>query len=181
LEHAPDIGDFVFARGRPASREQLWVRRGADGLEIRLLLDPALLSGARNLEEFLLLVEGVSHFLCVVFRARQGRPVSALELELQAEVDKFLAWLALWRRRRAGLPPRGLARRLIDRYRPDPNLAAEQRARYETAGALARRYAGSLEVRFVRRGRLHDMADELRRFYRMGMAEKRALIEKRAA
>ncbi|MCH7929016.1 MAG: ATP-binding protein [Proteobacteria bacterium] len=35
-------------------------------------------------------VEGVSHFVLVAERARRELPVTQLELELQAEIDKFL-------------------------------------------------------------------------------------------
>jgi len=181
LDRAPDVADFVLAMPRRRPREELWVRPAGEDLEIRLVLDAALLAGARGLEDTLLLVEGVSHFLCVVFRARQGRPVSALELELQAEVDKFVACLALWQRRRRGKPPVGVARRALSRFAVAPHLGGALRARYHVSAMLARRYADSLESRFVRHGRTGELGDELRRFYRMGFAEKRAHIEQRAA
>ena len=181
LERAPDVADFVFATPKRHPREELLVRPAGDGLEIRLVLDAALLAGARGLEDTLLLVEGVSHYLCVVFRARQGRPVTAMELELQAEVDKFVACLALWRGRRRGRPPAGVVRRALSRFAVSPHLRGELRARYDTSATMARRYADSLDSRFVRSGRTREMGDELRRFYRMGLAEKRAHIERRAA
>jgi hypothetical protein len=181
LDRAPDVEQFVVAKRDAVPREQLLVRQHNEDLELSLRLDSRLLESARGLEEMLLLVEGVSHFLCVVFRVRQGRPVSALELELQAEVDKFLACLALARRRRPGPPPHGLGSRLLGRFVLAPQLPPCERQRYRTAATLGRRYAGSLESRFLLRGRARDMADELRRFYRMGLAEKRAHIEHRAA
>lgn len=181
IDRAPDVADFVLAMPKNHPREELLVRPAGDGLELRLVLDTALLAGARGLEDTLLLVEGVSHFLCVVFRARQGRPVTALELELQAEVDKFVACLALWQRRRPGKPPAGAARRALSRFTVASHLGGEHRARYHFSAALASRYADSLESRFVRHGRTREMGDDLRRFYRMGFAEKRAHIEQRAA
>lgn len=177
LDEAPDVVDFVLPADQPIIREELLVRQTRDGVEIRLVLDGRLLLGARNIEDYFLLVEGVSHYLCVVFRARQRRPVTALELELQAEVDKFMTCLAMWRRRRAGPPPQGLARRTLDRFRIAPHLQSALRARYRTAATLARRYCTSLESRYVKSGRLRDLGDELRRFYRMGLDQKRAFID----
>ena len=71
------------------------------------------------LQDFLLAVEGVSHFVYLVHRARQERPVSAVELELQAEVDKYLvALLVTWNQ--TGEPPPGFGHRLHTR---DPRAA----------------------------------------------------------
>ena len=52
--------------------------------------------GEERLPEYLLAVEGVSHFVYVMVRARAERPFSGLELELQAEVDKYLLSLPMW-------------------------------------------------------------------------------------
>src|SRR6516164_7769408 len=108
VETHVDIGDYLIdgatreAIGvHRAPREQLLVAETDGELELALFLDQGVLANLeandphehldeRNLEDFLLTVEGVSHFVYVVWRARRGRPVSALELELQAEVDKYV-------------------------------------------------------------------------------------------
>ena len=61
-----------------------------------------------NLPDFLLALEGVSHFVYIAHRARLERSVSAVELELQAEVDKLPARSPLpsSRGNRRGAPPR---------------------------------------------------------------------------
>src|SRR5262249_9779333 len=87
LEAGPDIGDFLHD-ARDGEREALVVRECADGLELSLTL-PAL-SERPSLDERMQLVEGVSHFVYLVERARIGLPATVLELELQAEVDKFV-------------------------------------------------------------------------------------------
>ena len=51
--------------------------------------DPATRLDETNFADFCLAVEGVSHFIYVALRAADDRGVSQLELELQAEVDKF--------------------------------------------------------------------------------------------
>jgi hypothetical protein len=114
----------------------------------------------------------VSHFLYLLFRARSERPVTRLELELQAEVDKYLIALFFLSLQNEGAVPAGLRRLLFDRYRLVEGLTAESAARYHEASRLARRYCGWLESRFLRGGRLSDLAREARRFWRLGQREK---------
>jgi hypothetical protein len=120
-----------------------------------------------------LATEGVSHFLYLSFRADNDEQVSQLELELQAEVDKYAAGLlagngvgAIRARSRA------LRERLFYRARfLDPPETAEGQ-RYRLAHRAAARYAAALEARYVDRGRIDELWAELRRFYRMGMRQK---------
>src|SRR5262249_29206554 len=114
---------------------------------------------------------GVSHFVYLAWNARRRRPVSALELELQAEVDKYVTCLLLLWPRVGGLRPR-----LFDAFTLDPACEAVERERYLVANTNARAYAARLEARYLDGGRVHDMIDELRRFYRLGAAEKLAYI-----
>jgi len=86
-----------------APREQLLLKQEHDGdLQLGLFVDERTLENLAmrdprrrlddsNLQDFLLAVEGVSHFVYLVHRARQARPVSAVELELQAEVETALS------------------------------------------------------------------------------------------
>ena len=103
-------------------------------------------------------------------RARSRRRVSALELELQAEVDKYVTCLLLLLSRgaRAG----ALRTRLFDAFELAPGLDAEERDRYLVANANARTYATRLEQRYVERGAVVEMLAELRWFYRLGVTEK---------
>jgi hypothetical protein len=174
-----------------APREQLLIRRDDDGLQLGLFVDERTLENlamrdprrrldAQNLQDFLLAVEGVSHFVYLVHRARQERPVSAVELELQAEVDKYLvALLVSWNQ--TGDPPADLRERLFANIRFAGDLSREERERYELANSAADEYASSLEERFVRTRAVDDMLGEVRRFYRKGLAEKLEYISQLAA
>ena len=85
----------------PAADEELWVHEAEDALEIGLYYSAALRthlearslrdSGwlAPGLDAYCRLAEGVSHFLYLARSAALGRRLSMLELEVQAEVDKF--------------------------------------------------------------------------------------------
>jgi hypothetical protein len=174
-----------------APREQLLVKQGDQDLELGLFVDERTLQNLamrdprrrldeHNLQDFLLAVEGVSHFVYVVHRAQQERPVSAVELELQAEVDKYLvALLVIWNQN--GEPPADLRARLFARVTFAGDLSREERERYELANSAADEYAASLEQRFVRTHAVGDMLGEARRFYRKSLAEKLGHISQLAA
>jgi hypothetical protein len=142
--------------------------------------DPRRRLDESNLQDFLYAVEGVSHFVYLVHRARNERPVSAIELELQAEVDKYLvALLVTWNQ--LGEPPADLRARLFSQVTFAGDLPRHERERYELANSAADGYAASLEERFVQRRAVDDMLGEVRRFYRKGLAEKLELISQLAA
>ena len=193
-----DVCDFLVdgderaaLRVERAPREQLLIRRDDDGLQLGLFVDERTLENlamrdprrrldAANLQDFLLAVEGVSHFVYLVHRARQERPVSAGELELQAEVDKYLvALLVSWNQ--TGEPLADLRARLFTRVTFAGDLSRDERERYELANSAADEYAASLEERYVRSRSVDDMLGEVRRFYRKGLAEKLEYISQLAA
>src|SRR5204862_5418069 len=156
-------GEQLLLRSDPAGRS-LDVGLFVDELALRRLAGPF---GEERLPEYLLAVEGVSHFVYVMARARAERPFSALELELQAEVDKYLlSLLGTWPQH--GPPPTGLRERLFKRIRYHADLSAEERDRYRTANDAADDYCAQLERRYVRRRAVEDMLAEVRRFWRMG-------------
>ena len=193
-----DVHDFlvddddrgVIAPAR-APGEQLFVRQDAEGLSVGLFVDHAAMArlaandprerlDEENLPDFLLALEGVSHFVYLACRAQAARPVSAVELELQAEVDKFaVALLVGWDQ--TGEPSTDLRERLFKRVSYLPDLSDEERSRYALANDAANEYCASLESRFVRRRAADDMLAELRRFYQQGLHGKLDHIARRAA
>lgn len=172
-----------------APREQLLVREDAGELGMGLFVDRAALDNLErndpslglddaNFADFCVALEGVSHFVYLALCAAGHRRVSALELELQAEVDKFVCCVLL----RGGVSDRGdLRRRLYADVRFLDDLDADERDRYRTANAEAARYAETLDRRFVREDRVNEMLSELRRFYRMPLDDKRGHIGRHAA
>jgi len=194
---------FLVARadletfGTPVeAQEQLFLLEADGALEVGLYLDPELLarlSGSDpqgrsgltlvtdELPAFSAVAEGVSHFVYVLRCAARGRAVSRLELELQAEVDKFaVAALHLWGRGlRQGIG--GLCQRLFGDYTLRPRLTPEEAQRYETANQLAFDFARYLLDRYVEPGRLDGFLCELRDLYGRSGADKRHHVLARAA
>jgi hypothetical protein len=203
LRGTPAVGEFLLTdraqlRGiseARASDEQLIVAEEGDTVSLALFIDDAVLARLavrdphavldhRNLADYLTVAEGVSHFVYVAWNAGHDKPVTLLELELQAEVDKYVLCAWLLREQGAGRFPRELHRALFDRARVDPAAAAGRVNLYRTAsnyaGRFCRRVAASLaaSTRNPRRGATRELLAELRRFYRFGNARKLAHIER---
>lgn len=165
--------------------EVLLLAETADGAGLSLYLDPGLLRrlesadplGAlteENIADYCTALEGVSHFVYTAWRLDCDAPVSLLELETQAEVDKYAATVFLVARQQGGRYPVQVHPRLFDRVRFDSRLRQDQYDRYRTAHRCAAQYCRRLERRFVRRGeaRIEALVRELRKFYRLGSAAK---------
>ncbi len=171
------------------AREQLLVCETGGEMSLALFVDAGALAnlathdpgsrlGDHNLGDFLLAVEGVSHFIYAVCCAKAERPVTQMELELQAEVDKYVTCLLS---SAAALgQSEMLRRRLFGDAAYEPDLDAEERDRYRAANDNAQRYAAWLEATYVAPGRIPEMLAELRRFYRQGLAAKLGTIARAA-
>jgi hypothetical protein len=172
LESAPDVTHFV-QQGATDSREVLLLRQGQDELELALVL-PELLPHATSVssDTWLQMLEGVSHFVYIAERARMELPITQLELELQAEVDKFVL-LALDpnEAERTG----SLHTRLFEGVRflhpPESELGERYRLAHRLAARfLARTVTHNEKLSTLPRGKLRE-------FYRAGQAEKIRLAQ----
>jgi hypothetical protein len=183
-----EVGDFVIGEAMrdelaPARkpREQLLVMEETGEMALALFIHPEVIAsleggiGRHNLGDFLLAIEGVSHFIYAIQCARSERPVSQLELELQAEVDKYVTCLL-----HDVDSSEALRERLFRACAFEDDLDGDERERYQVANDNAHRYAAWLEETFVARRRIPEMLGELRRFYRHGLAAKLATIARAA-
>lgn len=198
LELGYDIYDFLttdealadaLAAGCRTASEQLLISEGGEEAGVSLYLEPALVErldrndpveglNAHNLGDFWTAFEGVSHFTYYAYRAGLEKPVTLLEMELQAEIDKFIATcVLLWRQ--FGSLPRGLHSWLFSVTRFDPNLGEPELERYARANHYAARYCAMLWPRLARGGLDNDrrLQPELRRFYRLSQPGKIDHIE----
>jgi hypothetical protein len=191
-----DVYDFLVtdrrslhaaASGEPARdiEEELLLAETHDGAGVALYLDPELLGrlegadpvGAlteSNLADYCTALEGVSHFVYSTWRLDRDLPVSLLELETQAEVDKYAVTVFLLADQQGGGYPAQVHARLFDRVSFDARLQPDQYHRYRTAHRCAAHYCRRLEHRFVSRGeaRIEALVRELRKFYRLGSTAK---------
>ena len=120
-------------------------------------------------------LEGVSHFVCVAWNAHHDRDVSVLELEMQAEIDKYVSSCWLLRRQSPRRFPAELHSLLFERTRIDPALAGERAGLYRDATRYASRFCRDMERRLRSlEGEAGQAAivPQLRRFYRMPQRAK---------
>ena len=196
VELSHDVYDFLITDRRAIGastnerrtlEEELLLAETTDGASagVALYLDPELLSRLEaadphraltegNLADYCTALEGVSHFVYSTWRLDRDLPVSLLELETQAEVDKYAVTVFLLANQQGGGYPAQVHARLFDRVSFDARLEPDQYHRYRTAHRCAAHYCRRLEHRFVSRGvaRIEGLVRELRRFYRLGSAAK---------
>ncbi|MGH8496315.1 MAG: hypothetical protein ACREVN_09285 [Gammaproteobacteria bacterium] len=199
IEPAHEVTDFLITDAKLAQRldssvaaravrEKLLVAENGDGLDLALYVDPRVLEELDaddpteklhdgNLANFWIALEGVSHFLYVARSAAHDRSVSLLELELQAEVDKYVATLFLLGRQVGAAVPATLHSWLFERPSFDASLDGEGLERYRRANRYAGRYCRHLNSRFLGVRRRSGLMAELRRFYRLPQHRKMRHID----
>jgi hypothetical protein len=198
LDMAYDVRDFLItdaalaqaldATGRKID-EKLLIAEAGDEAEVSLYLEqklverltqnnPAARLSLENLEDFWTAFEGVSHFTYYAWNAAREKAVTLLEMELQAEVDKFIATTLLLQRQ--GEPPaRGLHQWLFELPKLDARLQDGERERYRSANRYAGRYCARLAPALARGIDDEELRRELRRFYRLPQGAKIAHIDAR--
>ncbi len=169
--------------------ETLLVSQDKDGLALSLFLDADMLDRlessnplnclrAELLDDLWKVLEGISHFNCVVWKATQDRSVSLLELELQGEIDKFVSTTLLALGQANGDLLNSLHGWLFDNVRYHDELDDEQLDRYRSANAYAARFCHRLRRQLIDNDEL--ALSELRRFYRLQLGDKISHIHSRA-
>ena len=125
---------------------------------------------APELEDFCIVAEEISHFIYLCFRAQIDAPVSKLDLEVQAEIDKFILATRFF-------PAEGsLFERLFEDFRIREGIAQDERERYREANRLAARFS-----RMISRDLDPDPSEALAGFlaglYRMDSPRRLCKIE----
>ncbi len=168
------------------SLEQLLISPQDDCIDISLYLDSELInrlcksypsehSNKDDLHDFWIALEGVSHFLYLAWNANYDRPVSQLELELQAEVDKFVSATAVLGLEKNKAFMQEIWSLLFSQPKFNENLEKEHLARYVKANEYASKYC--LNLISMNNKTTKCLHNELRRFYRFNQREKLSRID----
>lgn len=187
LDYLVTDNRFLAAVEEPAAardtEEKLLICESGSELALSLYLSPELLErltardprdrlSRRNFADFCTVLEGISHFNYVVWNASADKSVTLHELEMQAEVDKYIGALAVL----ADQPDSGLIdslyHRLFDDVQFADDLGPDELERYSSASALAGNFCHSLARRFPRGLSRPGMLGELRDFYRLSQPDK---------
>ena len=197
IEHC--VTDFLVTDARLAAvlaadssardnRERLLLRQSGDCLDVSLYIDQDILNALanedpyerltwNNLGDFLIALEGVSHFNYLLWNAVHEKSVTQLELELQAEVDKFVTATMMLADQGADQVLETFHNALFTNVSFDSELSERDEMRYREANHYAAKYCDGLNRRFGHRHRKPSFINELRRFYRMPQNEKIKRIE----
>lgn len=160
-------GTVVVHQGKEDQGIELGVYIGEETLARLEELDLAAGLAPEHFGALCTAIEEVSHFAYLMWNAHRDKSVTQLELELQAEVDKFVTAALLLARENRGRIPTELLDRLFDDFDLRDGLDPSRRERYQTASSFARSYCSFLMERFFRRARIADLLAELRHFYRL--------------
>ena len=186
----PALADLLgYGTLVPDTDESVLLTQDEEGLALSVYLEEGMLARlhrdnpleclrTRHLDDLCKVIEGVSHFNYLVWSARQDKSVTLLELEMQAEVDKFVSTWLLALDQKDYEFANSLHRWLFDEVRYNPNLTGEQLERYRAANAYAARYCHGLVKRMDRDS--DTGLDELRHFYRLSQQAKISHIHAQA-
>ncbi|MCP5199458.1 MAG: hypothetical protein H6977_05570 [Gammaproteobacteria bacterium] len=183
------VTDAAVARALEApdaarnNAERLLLRQTDDSLDITLFVDADILDKlgehdpyqslrADNLNDFLIALEGVSHFHYLVWNAQHHRQVTQLEMELQAEVDKFVTAMMLLDEQGHDTDAGAVHDTLFNAVRFDSDIDAECGQRYREANHYAAKYCRGLSRRHPAHHRAPSFLNEVRRFYRLAQNDK---------
>lgn len=200
VERLYDVRDYVITDpilakclGQDAmlanTDETLLVSQDDDGLALSLFIDGDMLERvestnplaclqAESLDDLWKVLEGISHFNCVVWKAAQDRTVTLLELELQGEIDKFVSTMLLAIDQADTSLLSGMHSWLFDNVRFHDGLDDEQLHRYRSANDYAARFCHRIRQQLIDDNSL--ALSELRHFYRLQLSDKISHIHSQA-
>lgn len=166
------------ACGQSEIEEQLLVVQDGESVDIALYVDNEVVNRLAqddprsclhdgNLSDYCTAMEGVSHFLYLTWNAGHERGVSLMELEMQAEIDKYVSTAFLFGKQGSGQVPSNLYRWLFENPNFDSSLDRPSMERYRDANYYASKFCARLEKRFLKRNGRPGMFNDLRRLYRL--------------
>ena len=171
------------------TQESVLLSEDDEGLSLSVFLDGDMLHRlgqgnplrrlrAGQLNDLWTVLEGISHFNYIAWCASRDKSITLLELELQAEIDKFVStWLLAHEQNRPALA-RQLHSWLFGNVSFRQDMDADQRLRYETANNYAARFCFGIRQRL--KGNSSGGLDELRHFYRLSQSDKFSHIHSHA-
>jgi hypothetical protein len=182
------LADALTPKGHCDNDERLLVAQSAEGVALSVYLEQTMLAQLSrddpfidlhdgNMSAFMLAVEGVSHFNYLCWNAAFDKSVTLLELELQAEVDKYVTATALLGAQGNSKSASALHEILFDRIKFRDDLTEQNLERYRDANHYAAKYCRSLRSNFPDSHGESCFRNELRRFYRLTQNEKIRRIE----
>ena len=162
--------------------EVFYIQQNGSEFDLGLYLNPDFIEildntkhPQRHVNKFSCVVEGISHFLTFCHRAQNGKSISALELELQAEVDKFLLLHLYALKNEHEASPEFFDWQFDDVFYVE-NLSEELKDRYRSANQLAAHFCNRLRKKCFYPRNMHELLKEIRPFFHANLSEKVSMI-----
>ncbi|MBI4211938.1 MAG: hypothetical protein HY540_04790 [Deltaproteobacteria bacterium] len=169
----------ISVGSRFSGMEAMLVKETNDDVQLGVYLHPLirqrLQHGSLRYDDLGYAAEGLSHFLYVIDRAGRNKSCSQLELELQAEVDKFIV-LHLLTIEAAGKSPHNIFTWQFDSPDFAADLSHEERDRYETANHFAAKFCWKLRERCFFPLRRSELLAWIRPFFEANLEGKLARL-----
>ncbi|MBL1142548.1 MAG: hypothetical protein HND53_10995 [Proteobacteria bacterium] len=184
------LADYLSSNSQTRNNnERLLIAEYEGGIDLSLYISADVFKHIENTHpinlieqgkysEFCLILEGVSHFLYVVWNASHYRQVTLLEMELQAEIDKFILMQSLINHDQDADLINDLRTWLFENNHYDLELETNELERYERANYYAGKYCRSLQQKYNLSGLNRVLLNDLRRLYRLGQQDKMRYINK---
>lgn len=115
------------------------------------------------------MIEGISHFVYYVHKACLQCEVTQLEMELQAEIDKFVLLSLIIQKDQNQIY--NILDLLFENYELHENLTPDQIERYHTASHLAHRYCFELS-KTMSSNNSSEVLKKIRQFYPLSQEQK---------
>ena len=171
------------------SKEKLLISEHDEGFDLSLYISADVIShiyDAHPVElittgkyaEFCLMLEGVSHFLYLVWNAGHHRQVTLFEMELQAEIDKFILLRSYCDDEMSREDVSEIRQWLFEKHCYNDKLSDDELVRYEQANYYAGKYCRGLQQNYRLSDSNKNLLNELRRFYRFSRMDKLRYINR---
>lgn len=168
--------------GDRCHREVFLIHQKENQLEIGLYIEANILTLLKkqnpfqqltqaNLDSFFVAIEGVSHFIYFLSRAQNNQELTQLEMELQAEIDKYLLATFVFEYQHKN-QPHFLLQYLFENYGLPEDLNVEERLRYQEANRFALKFCAQLETNYLKHKRWNEALSCARQFYHLNHWDK---------
>lgn len=153
------------------SKGFVFLCQAKDELNLAVYLDKDVLSTLfkpscliyKELTNFFIAIEEISHFVYAVWNALRDRQITRFEMELQAEVDKYITSLLYYK---------NLKDNIFYNFSYHDTLSSEEIKRYRRANRIAFKYCNFLETEFIKNNYFSRLIRDIRTFYRLTHGSK---------
>jgi hypothetical protein len=181
LEKCPEANKYVlspkeFKRLAKSSDnpQVIYVDEGSDAT-LGIYLGKRIFKKIQNkakifsFQDFCVMAEEISHFIYLIWSKSNGKKITLLDLEIQAEVDKFLLASNFFRSQET------VFQKMFETFMFRKNLLKDEKNRYIEASRLGKKLATNWKNKKIS---LSEKIHWLRFFYRQNPSSRIAMIER---